>query len=133
MITTIKTKQPVVYDTMKQLESIIYLDVSKVTIESNGYVNMYNATSDYYVLDENGNKINIKNTEAHFTREEAKELFTALGAVGDDFDTQLFDLIPKVTLYTVGQEGYWGLTSNDWEIYIPEVVEEEIVEENPSE
>jgi hypothetical protein len=113
MITTIKTKQPVIYNERLGLSDIIYLDVNKVSVNDEMYV----ADSEYYRI-ENDTKFVIEITQAHFTRTEAKQLFNLFQVEGDDFDTQLFNLIPLVTLQTVGNQGYWGLTSDDWEIVI---------------
>jgi len=107
----LRTKQPVVIDSMTGASSIVYMEVDNVSISDSGYV----SNSTYRVVTGEGKEI-IKQDSKTFTREQSVQLFTLLGANGANFDEQLFDLIPKVALYRLGVAAYWGLTSNDWEI-----------------
>lgn len=109
----LKTKTPVVIDSMTGATSIICMEVYSVSVTSDGYT----SDSNYMTIDENGAETLIKRDTKFFTRAQSIALFTILGAEGSNFDQQLFSLIPKVALYRLGVAAYWGLTSNDWEIY----------------
>lgn len=106
----LKTKNPVVIDSMTGETSTVYMEVNSVIIDGIGYTSNTTFKVDFGV-----SKKVIKNESRFFTRVESISLFTALGASGSNFDEQLYNLIPKVALYRVGAAGYWGLTSNDWE------------------
>lgn len=107
----LRTKSPVVIDSMTGETSVVYMDVDSVTVEDSGYT----STSTYRVNFGESKKV-IKTESRFFTRAQSTQLFTYLGAQGSNFDEQLYNLIPKVALYRLGVAGYWGLTSNDWEI-----------------
>jgi len=106
-----KTKNPVVIDSMTGESSTVYMEVNSVTVEESGYTSKSSYSIDFGV-----SKKVIKTDSKFFSRAQSVALFASLGAQGANFDEQLFDLIPKVTLYRLGALGYWGLTSNDWEL-----------------
>lgn len=111
ILSTIKTKQAVIYDPIIQKSGIVFLDITEVKINGNGYT----SRSVYYVV-ENEKRIDLKIEFKSFTRAQAVQLFNALSVVGNNFDEQIFNLIPKVAMYRLGISGDFGLTSNDWEI-----------------
>jgi hypothetical protein len=82
-----------------------------VTVTSTGY----NSVSEYYVI-ENGTKKRLKADSDRFTRVVAVQLFTVLNIVGNNFDEQLFNLIPVAAMYQINQSQLWGLSGSDWEL-----------------
>ena len=107
----LKTKSQVVIDSMTGETSTVYMEVNSVTVEESGYT-----STSTYRIDFGLSKKVIKTESKFFSREQSITLFAALGAQGSNFDEQLYDLVPKVALYQLGAAGYWGLTSNDWEL-----------------
>lgn len=112
MIVEIKTKNAVVYEAVKSLTAVIYLRISELRVTENGY----EAITQYGTKDADGNFLELMNEATKFSRAEALQLYTALGGSGNNFDEQLFSLIPKALIYVAGASGYWALTSNDWEL-----------------
>jgi hypothetical protein len=107
----IKSKREVVYDPVRLLASTVYRDVTDVIISQDGYKSMSHC---YVVVD--GIKSVIKTESTPFSRAQAVNLFRALGITGENFDEQLFNLIPQATLYITAQAGDFGLAISDWEI-----------------
>lgn len=112
MIVEIKTKQPVIYEAIKSLTAIVYLRMNELRVTESGY----EALTQYGTKDEDGKFYELINEATKFSREEALQLYAALGAQGTTFDEQLFDLFPKALMYVAGGSGYWGLGGEDWEI-----------------
>lgn len=110
-ICTFRSKVDVVYEPIKKLKARVYYDMNTITVSTNGYY----SRGEYYAV-VNGKRISLKNDSDTFDRATAVQLFTMLGATGDNFDAQIFDLIPKVVAYGLSQATLWGLTGDDWEL-----------------
>lgn len=71
--------------------------------------------------DEDNNPITqakiIKVSYGRFSPAEIQALFDATGkdiAVGENFDTEMRDIIATALVYKIVQDGRFGLTANDW-------------------
>jgi len=112
MITTIKTKIPVLYDSINQGTGIVYLGIGPITFDGQ----IYTASTHYYTINDAGVNIFFSNGESRFTNEEADSLFIALGISGDTFTTKFINLIANSAKYQVGTIGVFALTSVNWEL-----------------
>lgn len=112
-ICTAKTKIQKLVEPLEQVSAIIYLEVKSVGVTEHGY----SACTEYNYI-KNGKKMVLKRENTSLSRSEAKQLFTLLGAAGEDFDAQIFDLIPKIAIHMVTNSNDFGTTSSDWELVV---------------
>lgn len=137
-ILTLKTKQEVLIKPETNFSDTVYLDMITWTRFDTGY----EACVQYYWLetigdrqDEDGNDLpdlivrhDIRSlgnaTLVDFAT--ANALATAINPDGDDYVSNETEYLIGGTFAVVGQQGYWGLTSADWELVVE--AEEEVEE-----
>lgn len=108
-----KTKNTKLVEPLEQIFAIIYLEVKTVGVTEYGY----SASTEYYYIQNQKKKV-LKRENISISRSDAKQLFTLLGATGEDFDAQIFDLIPKIAMHMVSNSNDFGTTNIDWELVI---------------
>lgn len=123
MIKQIKTKNKVVIDPISREEANIILTLD--SIEWKG--NVFHAFS-YYQVEGTGNIIH--RASVSFTTEEADQLFAYFQIPQGTFTEMFLDLATHTMMAEIEKEKFFGLSANDWEDYIPPVIEPEIIETN---
>lgn len=116
MITTIKTKEKIVYDTFNQKEDYIYMSVNNINFDGEKYT----AQIEYFIKRDDGFDVQISSSSSNFSDIEANTLFQMFHIPQGDFTDMFKTLISKATQYQIGVSGVFGLTGNDWELYIEE-------------
>lgn len=109
MITQLKTKTKVVYDSLKQLEDYIYLNVSDVSFNNENY----NARIFYSVKNDSEEDLIIYSNNVCITKEQADQLYQLFHITGNTFTEQYTNLITAAAKFKVGNA--YGLTTSDWE------------------
>lgn len=111
---TFKTKNPVLIDPIKVITDTVYILPQNVCFD--GFV--YRVDVVYYIKDPvTGENEVIANYDMKFTVEEANAYESSLSVVGSTISERLTDLLTKGTLHLLGENGIFGLTSADFEVY----------------
>ena len=125
MITLKSTKKTLV-DASTGREDYIYLNINRVT-----YTNSYKVRANYSFIDVDGNTKHHPEFRTEMSKEQVVAIESSMGGlVGENFNEKFDDLIVKSAIYSLTLDPRFGLTANDWEVYV-EPVEEvvEVVEE----
>jgi hypothetical protein len=114
---SIRTKLPVVIDSIKQTEAVVYIKILNVLYNGTSYI----ATAEYSVQ-EQGTEENaifskrvIALDSVKFSMEEAQEMEMLLEVEGTTVSERLADIIPKLTMYQAGVSSVFGLGPDDFE------------------
>lgn len=119
MITTLKTKKEVVYDSISQAKDTIYLNVNSVSYNGEEYSAHIQYIVKHKETDQNMyHETVVFTTTSWFDKDQANWLHTMLGITWENFSEEYENLIAQVSLYRVGQTGVLWLTRDDWEIFI---------------
>lgn len=131
-IVTIKSKEEVIIDTFKNVKATPMCEILTFTQYEDGF----DANGRYFYLttkevekevegetvtEEVTNRTEISSFNRTLTNAEADGLFNALALEFPEDATYSEKRKIEVTaglMYLVNAEGYWGLTSNDWEVII---------------
>jgi hypothetical protein len=111
MITTFKSTKTVLVNPMTLLEDYVFLDIQ--TVEQNGLA-YYGQVNFYYMVE--GNPIQLQSVNPVFTNAEFD--YFAQGVQEDTFTKTFEAVVNKITLYSLEQGKYFGLTAKYWEIYV---------------
>ena len=116
MITTFKSTKKVLVNPITLFEDYVYLNIQTVQFNGSEY---YGDVNFYYL--EKDIIIQLQTLNPIFT---AQQFDDFAEGVQDDTFTKTFDaVINKITLYSLEQGKYFGLTAKDWEVYVAPVVE----------
>jgi hypothetical protein len=115
---SIRTKLPVVIDSIKQTEAVVYIKILNVLYDGTSYA----ATAEYSVQEQSTEEENatfskrvIALDSVKFLVEEAQAMEMLLEVEGTTVSERLADIIPKLTMYQAGVSSIFGLGPDDFE------------------
>ena len=115
---SIRTKLPVVIDTIKQTQAVVYIKILNVLYDGTSYA----ATAEYSVQEQGTEEENatfskrvIALDSVKFSVEEAQAMEMLLEVEGTTVSERLADIIPKLTMYQAGVSSVFGLGPDDFE------------------